>query len=137
MINHGKIVKIETIAQHTVITFEDGIKWADINVRELEYIWCNYGITFVISPLSDPTQSESSNNGNYREYMSFWIERSSNPEKVAYMTSNYWSYHGDLESYPDDQNLPFDEWYDLLRQSAYDNIISVLEEEQALDDMED
>lgn len=116
MINHGKIVSIDTIAGRVILTFEDDTRWGNLDAHELEALRDGGGLQFIIEPLLDISNPESSNNGNYREYRIFEIQYDQHDNK-HYMIKDYWSYHGDLEPYPEFEEFEYDHFYDILRKT--------------------
>ena len=116
IINHGKIIGIDIISDRVILTFEDGTKWGNLTAHELEALRDGGGLEFIIEPLLDISNSESSNNGNYREYRVFEIQYDHDNNK-HYMIQDYWSYHGDLEPSPEFEEFEYDEFYDILRKT--------------------
>ena len=75
-------------------------------LEEIEANVCGDYLYFPISELPDPTQPESSNNGNYREYVEFWADTNEYRHSM--------SYHGDIEPYPEREKLNPDEFMAVL-----------------------
>lgn len=116
MINHGKIVGINIISNRVILTFEDDTKWGNLTAHELEALRDGGGLEFIIEPLLDISNSESSNNGNYREYRHFEIQYDQYNDK-HYMIRDCWSYHGDLEPFPEFEEYEYDSFYNILRET--------------------
>lgn len=65
-----------------------------------------YRCTIPVSKLADPKKPESSNNGNYREYMQF-----ESPCVGVYRYREFSSYHGDIEPMPLWQEVTLAEYF--------------------------